>query len=79
MTNWGFPGLWANVYLEGLLLAWFHEAGYRSGKPLHPITPKAGVLGAPALRHPKARVAPVFSASCEAVPYPKPFMRPVVE
>src|ERR1019366_5336405 len=36
---------------------------YRSGGPL---------------RHPKSSATPTFSASCEAVPYPKPFMRPVL-
>jgi len=30
------------------------QASYRSGEPLHPITPKPGVLGVPALHHPKA-------------------------
>jgi len=30
------------------------QGGYRSGKPLHPATPKPGVLGTPALRHPKS-------------------------
>jgi len=32
------------------------QAFYRSGEPLHPITPKPGVLGTPALRHPKAKL-----------------------
>ena len=44
----------------------------RSAKPLHPITPKPGVLGAPALRHPKSSATLTFSAACEAVPNPKP-------
>jgi glycosyltransferase involved in cell wall biosynthesis len=34
------------------------ERRNRGGEPLHPITPKPGVLGAPALRHPKARANP---------------------
>jgi len=38
------------------------QASYRSGEPLHPITPKAGVLGTPALRHPKSSATPTFSA-----------------
>jgi|ERR1035441_6935784 hypothetical protein len=33
------------------------QGSYRSGEPLHPITPKVGVLGAAALRHPKASCA----------------------
>ena len=31
------------------------QFSYRSGKPLHPGTPKTCVLGTPALRHPKFR------------------------
>ena len=30
------------------------QATYRSGKPLHSLAPKAGVMGTPAMRHPKA-------------------------
>jgi hypothetical protein len=30
------------------------EASNRSAEALHPITPKPGVLGTPALRHPKS-------------------------
>ncbi len=37
------------------------QYGYRSGEPLHPITPKPGVLGTPALRHPKAIATSSFS------------------
>jgi len=32
--------------------------GYRTGEPLHPITLKPGVLGTPALRHPKTSATP---------------------
>jgi hypothetical protein len=48
------------------------QCSYRSAEALHPITPKPGVLGAPALRHPKSSATPTFSAACEAVPNPKP-------
>jgi len=41
---------------------------YRSAEALHPITPKAGVLGTPALRHPRTSAGSSFSASCEAMP-----------
>jgi len=49
------------------------QCSYRSGEPLHPITPKAGVLRTPALRHPKAKATSSFSASCEAVPFQNKF------
>src|ERR1035441_3077545 len=51
------------------------QCTYCSGEPLHPITPKAGVLGILARLHPKSSTTPTFSASYGRSLYNKYFSR----
>src|ERR1019366_7071305 len=45
---------------------------------LKPNSKQCTYRSAEALLHPKSSATPTFSASCEAVPFPKPFIRPVL-
>jgi len=49
-----------------------------SPQRLKPDSKPSSYRSAEALRHPKSSAKFSSSAACEAVPYPKPFMRPVV-